>query len=320
MTSLSAFRFLALLTLLGASTTFAAVTQTSKAGLAWPNGDTVSMGQFAGTGKVSWYYTWISGPINYDAGLEFVPMLWGDEASIKTWDKDLKKVLKNKPDTTAVMGMNEPDHEGQAHLTPEQGAKVWQDHLEPLRAEGIRLGSPGTTSAGYGKQWHLDWNTACAGGCNYDFLVVHHYGTNATDFMSYVTDMYETFKKPVWVTEWADNDFSGHNRIATAAEIADYLKVTQDWMDSTTWIERYAWFGAMKNTRNVNPDNGMLDQNGAINALGLQYINWTAPGVPDSSLPKGANKPGRNSSSSSRPISALLLALSVMMMYVQLLT
>ena len=31
-----------------------AVTSSSKAGLAWPNGDKVDMAQFLGTGKVSW--------------------------------------------------------------------------------------------------------------------------------------------------------------------------------------------------------------------------------------------------------------------------
>lgn len=42
--------------LLSASCAFAAaaVSPQAKAGLAWPNGDTVSMPQFAGSGKVSW--------------------------------------------------------------------------------------------------------------------------------------------------------------------------------------------------------------------------------------------------------------------------
>ena len=46
----------ALATLFGASCALAAtpVSASAKAGLAWPNGDTVSMPQYAGSGKVSW--------------------------------------------------------------------------------------------------------------------------------------------------------------------------------------------------------------------------------------------------------------------------
>ena len=53
------------------------------------------------------YYTWIADPINYDGDLEFVPLLWGDEESIKNWDKSMKNLFKKKKNTVAVMGMNE---------------------------------------------------------------------------------------------------------------------------------------------------------------------------------------------------------------------
>jgi len=55
----------------------AAVTNSSKAGLAWSNGNYVDIKQFLSTGKVSWYYTW--GPWPIEADIEFVPMLWGSD-------------------------------------------------------------------------------------------------------------------------------------------------------------------------------------------------------------------------------------------------
>ena len=86
------------------------------------------------------------------------------------------------------------------------------------------------------------------------FGLKDHYGWNATHFINYVTDMYETFQKPVWVTEWACQDFSTTNqRTCSAEEVSDYLNTTQSWLDSNPWVERYAWFGAMIDTRNVNP-------------------------------------------------------------------
>jgi hypothetical protein len=66
--------------------------------------------------------------------------------------------------------------------------------------------------------------------------------------------MHDTFQKPIWVTEWACHDFSTEFvRTCSAEDVKIYLNTTQSWMDSLDWIERYAWFGAMKDMRNVNP-------------------------------------------------------------------
>lgn len=99
-----------------------AVTNTSKAGLAWPNGNNVNIEQYTSTGKVSWcvdaefrsagliyfvfrYYTWSTFPAK--ANIEFVPMFWG-ERSIDQWTSMVLKTLPNsEPTTTAVLGMNE---------------------------------------------------------------------------------------------------------------------------------------------------------------------------------------------------------------------
>ena len=43
-------------------------------------------------------------------------------------------------------------------------------------------------------------------------------------------------------------------------------------MDNATYVERYAWFGAMRNLQGVNPANALLDGKGNITALGKQYI------------------------------------------------
>ncbi len=96
---------------------------TSKAGVAWPNGATVSLKQFEGTGKSylvrheicfscgqpislsDRYYTWSAYPI--DNNIEFVPMFWG-KTSIEVWTNTAKKVLATmSPKVTAVLGMNE---------------------------------------------------------------------------------------------------------------------------------------------------------------------------------------------------------------------
>jgi hypothetical protein len=43
-------------------------------------------------------------------------------------------------------------------------------------------------------------------------------------------------------------------------------------MDVTPWVERYAWFGALRNLQGVNELNRLMDQHGRITDLGRQYI------------------------------------------------
>lgn len=46
-----------------------------------------------------------------------------------------------------------------------------------------------------------DWLAACGGGCKFDFVPYHYYGTDASDLIEYTKDFYNTFNKPLWLTE-----------------------------------------------------------------------------------------------------------------------
>ena len=198
-----------------------AVSNTSKAGLPWPNGNYIDVSQYLSTGKVQWYvslhhtsetrssnslhirryYTWSPSSANFNADLEFVPMLWG-ERQVSQWDSTINETIQDLQ-VTHVLGFNEPEISGQSNLSPSDGAALWKAHIEPLKSQGLLLGSPAPSGAPAGKQWLLDWMDQCQGGCTVDFIAVHYYDINSTGFMEYLTDYHDTFQKPVWVTEWA---------------------------------------------------------------------------------------------------------------------
>ncbi|KAJ3510135.1 hypothetical protein NLJ89_g4849 [Agrocybe chaxingu] len=250
-----------------------AVTNTSKAGLAWPNGNSLNINQYDATGKVSWYYTWSAFPVA--SRLEFSPMLWG-QSTINQFTSTIRRTLSNtRLSVTAVLGMNEPELQEQSNMSPEEGAQIWQTHLEPLRALGVRLGSPAPSSSPRGKIWLQDFFAACNGNCNVDFIALHWYGTNSSWFISHLEDYHETFQRPLWVTEWACHNFVDLNAQCSDEEIVGFMNVTQSFMDNAEFVERYAWFGAMKDMNNVNPSNALMNGNGQINPLGIQYINAT---------------------------------------------
>ncbi|KAK7050466.1 Glyco-hydro-cc domain-containing protein [Favolaschia claudopus] len=247
------------------------VTSSSKAGIAGGGDGETDMKQFTTTGKVSWYYTWSLFSID-NTDLEFVPMLWG-EKDISQWtdasDGINATISKTKP--AAILAMNEPQEKGQSNLTPQQGADMWKTYLEPLRAQGIRLGSPAPSSAPSGKTWIQDFLTACNGGCTVDFIALHWYDVNATKFINYLNDFHDTFQRPIWVTEWACQNFNNGPQ-CTAPQVAQLLEQTQGFMDSTDWVERYSWFGIMRDLQGVNTLDAMMTTKGDITDLGKQYI------------------------------------------------
>lgn len=58
-----------------------------------------------------------------------------------------------------------PNQVGQSDMSPQDGAALWIEKIEPLRAKGCKLVSPATTSAPSGKQWLKDFLDACNGRC-----------------------------------------------------------------------------------------------------------------------------------------------------------
>jgi Glycosyl hydrolase catalytic core len=78
------------------------------------------------------------------------------------------------------------------------------------------------------------------------------YGVNASEFEAYIKDFHNTFLRPLWVTEWACQNYVDFNKQCSPADVVSFMKETQNFMDVTDWVERYAWFGAMKSLRGVN--------------------------------------------------------------------
>ena len=197
-------------------------------------------------------------------------MLWGDR-QVSQWESSINQTIRNLG-VTHVLGFNEPEYPSQANMTPSHGASLWKAQVEPLRLQGVRLGSPAPTSDPAGKQWLLDWLTACDGGCTVDFIALHWYDINSTAFIAYLEDFHETFQRPLWITEWACQvshlyvmsrasadrcmclcqNFNVADEQCSLQNIIDFMNATQAFMDATNWVERYAWFGAMERLQGVN--------------------------------------------------------------------
>jgi len=210
-------------------------------------------------------------------------MLWG-ERQAEQWQNTIDETIRTRK-VTHALAFNEPQQSGQSNLTPQQGVELWKTYVQPLKAQGIRLGSPAPSSAPSGKTWLQDFLTACGGDCTVDFIALHWYGINSTQFVGYLQDLHDTFQRPIWVTEWACQNFVNQDGQCSQQDVINFMNATQFFMDRAEWVERYSWFGAMKEMQDVNEYNRIMDTNGGINDLGRQYIGAVPPNTTDSYIP-----------------------------------
>jgi hypothetical protein len=236
-----------------------------KMGIAWALGEDPNLQNFKTGGPI---YTWSPHLPTKTKSLGFkgVPMLWG----AKQVDDFERLVKKGYADT--ILAFNEPNLESQSNLSPGDAAKLWRDHIEPKRALGYRTISPATTSAPSGKQWLKDMLSACKGGCTFDAVALHWYGTKSDEFIAYVEDHHKTFNKPIWVTEFAVHNFVG-GRQSSKDEIFNFASKVTSFLNNADYVEAYFPFGVMHDMVGVNPSNQLMKSNGSPTDLFYTYKN-----------------------------------------------
>lgn len=85
------------------------------------------------------------------------------------------------------------------------------------------------------------------------FIALHWYDINSTAFMEYLQDFHDTFQRPLWVTTLRgvyiqdDKNFNQAVNQCSIQDVVNFMNATQEFMDNTEWVERYAWFGAFEN-------------------------------------------------------------------------
>jgi hypothetical protein len=208
-----------------------------------------------------WYYTWRTTPLwgtntSPARTVPFVPMIW-DEAHVN-----------DVVPTTAgvVLGYNEPDNSVQANMTVEQAISLWPK----LVGTGLRTGSPATT---YGQTLGADsWlgrfmAQADTRGYQVDFITVHYYNANkdVAAFKAYLEAIYATYKRPIWVTEWALVDWKNPGRYSLE-ENALFAQQALEMLDDLPYVERHAWFSAYNSGEGLNTQ--IFDKNNNPTVIG----------------------------------------------------
>jgi hypothetical protein len=207
-----------------------------KRGLAYNNAELLT--RFLNTGsKVSWTYNWGQ----YDdsgTNLEFCPMLWGLKLDFaQTWPANAQKAID--AGSRCLFSFNEPDLDSQANMPATVAATKHIELMNPFKGKAL-IGSPAITNSGAANQgigWLSQFFDACKGNCAVDFVPIHIYGVDTNTFLAHTLNVYNTFKKPVWITEFA---FTG-----SEDQINSQLETVIDQIETNStfsFVERFSYF------------------------------------------------------------------------------
>jgi hypothetical protein len=231
--------------------------------IGWNNPDPSKLALFSGTAAGS-YYTWSAWEQPNNFGLEFFPMFWGP-AKVGEIQKN---ILPGKYQD--ILFFNEPDQGRQANTDPGTAVANWWSHMEPLGNAGARLWSPAVTSSPDGEKWMDQFMSACST-CNIYGIPVHWYGTNPDELISFVKRWQGKYGKPIALTEFACQDFSGQGHVADMGEIWAFYKKVMPFLMGPEGPAIVAPFGFLEDMGNVNPNNQML-RGGQLTDLGWYIV------------------------------------------------
>lgn len=226
--------------------------------------------------RSSWFYDWGAGAES-TLDYEYIPMRhnrWWD-----SWEN-----IGSRRETSALLGLNEPDHADQSDLSPENAIEMWPEMLK----SGLRLGSPAPDCIN--KQWLKDF-LRLADELNYrvDFVATHMYWDNQNPYnlARTISDLCQNTYggRPMWITEWnnganwthewwpnpkgpkRDADFNiiyneeGHtievarpHTQANSQKQCEWLEQALDAFDNCPWLERHAFYNWVEDARALELD------------------------------------------------------------------
>ncbi|RMZ91292.1 hypothetical protein DV736_g1474, partial [Chaetothyriales sp. CBS 134916] len=218
--------------------------------------------------SASWAYNWAASPGGtIPSDLEFVPMLWGLK-SVSGWSEAAASAISSG--SKHILSFNEPDLGSQSSMDPATAAQNHIQYLNPLAGQ-VQIGSPAITNgAGTSPLMGLDWLSSfydsCNGECQIDFIAFHWYGSssNLADLKSHVNNVV-TFAQSkgvsnVWLTEFGTTDGS-------ESDVATFVTEATSFLDSTSAVQRYAFFMAAEGSGQL------LSSGGALNSIGEAYVS-----------------------------------------------
>jgi hypothetical protein len=259
---------------------FAYQTHYPKKGCAGYEGDYASL-------ELSWAY-------NYDDNtgvilppqVNFAPMIhdgvWEPLSDVQSRSAGWR--AQAPPDY--LLTYNEPDNATQANMSTNEVIGLWPQ----LQALNVPLVGPAMQNTFDAWQYNF-YNQIAGNNFRVDYTAVHEYvPPNASSLIGQLQSVYNTFGRPVWLTEFSPVDWSG---CKCWSEDDDYNFLAEFmWQaEGQEWLKRYAVF-PFSGTNSASPwvDNGysgtfFLADGATLSPYGELYATWDADLNLDSRTP-----------------------------------
>ena len=225
--------------------------------------------------NLTWHYSWGHElkALEPDS-VEFVPMIWGAWSDTAAVVSKINQVIQYKEQGKVkyLLGFNEPDNKDQSNMSVESAIAYWPK----LMAAGLPLGSPGCVHAD--REWMQQFMAEIVKR-NYrvDFVCVHWYGgANAQSLVNHLNQVYDLYKKPIWITEFAPADWNAKSvqtSNITKEKAANFMKDILPELDKLEFVHRYAWFSA-NNTNPALGNSSLFYDTGNLTPLGKYYRDF----------------------------------------------
>lgn len=218
-----------------------------------------------------WMYSWGNELRDeIPENVEFVPMFWG-KGSVTDANIARVKQLAVEGKIKYILGFNEPDGAAQANMTVDEAIALWP-RLEEI---GVPIGSPATVSPN--NEWMVEFMEKVeANNLRVDFIAVHHYGNaDVMNMINKLKNTYNSYKKPIWITEFAVADWgasSPQSNRFSEAQVLEFMNQALTALDEIEWIHRYAWFSG---TNAPLITSSLFDDDAVITNVGQFYAQHT---------------------------------------------
>lgn len=214
--------------------------------------------------NVGWYYNWGS-TTSVGTTAQFVPMIFSLKSLTAT-------ITGNY-----VLGFNEPDNANQSNIAVKDALAAWPTVVAkaPVVGSPAMAGNPLTVGG-----WFYTFMQSKP---KVDFVTVHWYkGVDSNLFKKDIQAIYTQYGKPIWITEFApqtaSSAASSPNKY-TQTQVNQFIATVIPWMETTSYVQRYAWHNSKTGT------SALFDASGALTATGITYANTVSPAIPAADLP-----------------------------------
>lgn len=193
--------------------------------------------------KPGWAYNWTFGDENLVSVGQYMPMQWTNISAASPG------ILRNQPNwysranQTSVLGFNEPDLSDQANMSEEAAAYQWP------RLERMRLPLVGPVPAAYQGAWRQNYEgLADERGNRSEYMAMHWYSTNGaatgspSGLISNMQSLYNTYGKPIWLTEFSTRDFVGDKTTWSRNHNYNFLAEFMWRAESLPWLKSWSLF------------------------------------------------------------------------------